>query len=305
VRRLSLFALLTALFTLLAANAPAQALTPFTVTATWSASTITLGQVTRLAGRVTPSRPGQAVRVERYYAGGWHASRLLTLNATSSYSFSWKPGAVGSYPLRVVKPAAGRYGTGISPTRTLRVNRVPAPVYPAPTPDPVGSYAGQCTIAPPPADPDAPPVDGVVENSDPRPTPVLSPTLPTPLSVTQSYAARLITLINQERTSRGLLALPRTVCADANAARWAPHMATTRTLVHQSMTTVQAELGDPLGVGENIAYDLFGPEDMVAAWMNSAVHRSNILGAGWNATGIAVSRSTDGKFWATQEFGFF
>lgn len=58
-------------------------------------------------------------------------------------------------------------------------------------------------------------------------------------------------------------------------------------------------------LGENVAMN-FPREDVVADtvknWMNSPVHRANILREN-TLTGVAVVRAADGKYYFTQIFG--
>lgn len=56
-------------------------------------------------------------------------------------------------------------------------------------------------------------------------------------------------------------------------------------------------------VGENLARGHATPEDVVAAWMDSPVHRENLLYPWWTHVGIAVHTApTGGPWWAADYF---
>jgi uncharacterized protein YkwD len=54
---------------------------------------------------------------------------------------------------------------------------------------------------------------------------------------------------------------------------------------------------------ENIAWGYSTPTAVVNAWMNSPVHRTNLLNCASKAVGVGVARKADGTAYWTQDFG--
>jgi uncharacterized protein YkwD len=54
---------------------------------------------------------------------------------------------------------------------------------------------------------------------------------------------------------------------------------------------------------ENIAWGYSTPTAVVTAWMNSTVHRTNLLNCSYRAVGVGVARKADGTPYWTQDFG--
>jgi uncharacterized protein YkwD len=54
---------------------------------------------------------------------------------------------------------------------------------------------------------------------------------------------------------------------------------------------------------ENIAWGYRIANDVVTAWMNSTVHRTNLLNCANRAVGVGVARKADGTPYWTQDFG--
>ena len=141
----------------------------------------------------------------------------------------------------------------------------------------------------------------------PHPTPTAAPTVtptPTPApsgSVSDAYEARILVLVNAERTSRGLSPLTASSCADGYAESWAPVIQRNGALSHQSLgpilTTCHASTA-----GENVAYGNVTADEMMTMWMNSAGHRANILNPGFTAIGIAAVTDSSGRWYGVQDF---
>ncbi len=137
---------------------------------------------------------------------------------------------------------------------------------------------------------------------DPNPPPERNCPWNPPDAVTQTILNR----VNWDRGMNGENGLNWNATLACNARDHANWMAGTGQLVHQDLNSV---IHDPLYVnyaslGENI---LVGPNSMDGntmynAWWNSPGHRANILGW-YDAIGIAVLRTLDGRTWAVQEFG--
>ena len=117
-----------------------------------------------------------------------------------------------------------------------------------------------------------------------------------------AYEARVVQLVNAERTSRGLRPVAVSACADRYAEAWGVHLAGVRTLVHRS------DLGSMLGacsasaVAENIAYGAVSADQLVGMWMASEGHRTNILNPAYTHVGTGATRTADGTVWSAQNF---
>src|SRR5262249_42726718 len=80
------------------------------------------------------------------------------------------------------------------------------------------------------------------------------------------------------------------------------------TLVGTLMPTVSSRLdtagyGNYTAWGENIAYGYQTAQEVFRAWMNSPVHRANILSATFNEIGVSLAVDAHGVIFWTQEFG--
>jgi uncharacterized protein YkwD len=122
-----------------------------------------------------------------------------------------------------------------------------------------------------------------------------------------AYTSSLFQAINQDRAANGLPALGWNSTLAGSASGWAQQMASAETLYHQNLTAL---ISSPAyagfsTLGENIleAPSTYSASQMEAAWMASSPHRANILSGGFTVVGIAYSRGSDGRLWATQEFG--
>lgn len=117
-----------------------------------------------------------------------------------------------------------------------------------------------------------------------------------------AYEARVVQLVNAERTRRGLHPVVVSACADRYAEAWGVHLAGVRTLVHRT------DLGSMLGacsataVAENIAYGAVSADQLVGMWMASEGHRTNILDPAYTHVGTGATRTSDGTVWAAQNF---
>lgn len=122
-----------------------------------------------------------------------------------------------------------------------------------------------------------------------------------PRPPTVSYADRVLTLTNAQRTSRGLRALAFSSCADRFADTWAGTLAGTGTLAHQPLTPILTTCR-ATGVGENVAYGNVTPEQLVTMWMNSSGHRANILKSSFTHIGIGAVTASGGRVYGVQVF---
>lgn len=119
----------------------------------------------------------------------------------------------------------------------------------------------------------------------------------------RAYAERVLELVNAERSSRSLPLLTWSEAAATAAYGHAVDMDVRNYFDHDSPDGESP--GDRLaaagaggrGWGENIARGQGSPEAVMAAWMNSPGHRSNILHASFRSLGVGVHVATDGPWW--------
>jgi uncharacterized protein YkwD len=122
---------------------------------------------------------------------------------------------------------------------------------------------------------------------------------------TSGYASRLLSLVNDARTSHGLPALRTASGTTTVAAGWTSHLASAQGLSHNPDLRHQIEThGSPdWGIyGENVGqgYSL-DPEGLFRAYMQSPEHRANILEGSYRYVGVAVV-FTGKTAWNTFDF---
>ena len=127
--------------------------------------------------------------------------------------------------------------------------------------------------------------------------------------------ARVLSLVNDLRSERGLKPLERERRLDAAAEYFGGYMASAGRLEHD------ADGGTPAGrvknrgyaycvISENIAYEYssrgFTAERLARAlvdgWRDSPTHRDNILDPDVTQTGLGIARSDRGEYYAAQLF---
>lgn len=126
-----------------------------------------------------------------------------------------------------------------------------------------------------------------------------------------AVVARILELVNQERTARGLGALTLNPILSKMAEDYACEMIAGGFFEHVSPFTRKGPGQRAidhgyvfLAVGENLAGGQRTPEQAMTEWMNSTNgHRENILQSQWREIGIAVRTGGQfGVYWV-QEFG--
>lgn len=120
-----------------------------------------------------------------------------------------------------------------------------------------------------------------------------------------AYERQVVRLVNAERAANGLdsLRLDETLCAcarvksqDMHDAGYFSHNSPTYGTPFSMMRTLGVSYTH---AGENIAMGYAAPDAVVAAWMQSASHRANILSASYRTLGVGYV--ADGGYW-TQWF---
>jgi hypothetical protein len=103
---------------------PAQAgpvRTPYRVSADLQPSAVLVGHRATVTGRVRPRASGDTVKLQVSADGRWHTVATAALGGRSTYAAAYEPPGVGTYLLRVRKPAGGGHRRGTSRTVTLTV----------------------------------------------------------------------------------------------------------------------------------------------------------------------------------------
>ncbi|AJY75722.1 CAP domain-containing protein [Paenibacillus beijingensis] len=108
-----------------------------------------------------------------------------------------------------------------------------------------------------------------------------------------SFAAEVVTLVNQERAKQGLNALKSDALLDKVALAKAKDMYDNNYFDHNSPTygspfDMMRQFGVKFSyAGENIAKGQRSPQEVMNGWMNSPGHRANILSTNFNKIGVA------------------
>ena len=123
-----------------------------------------------------------------------------------------------------------------------------------------------------------------------------------------SLEDEVISLVNAERTKRGLQPLAKNWELCRVARYKSQDMATRGYFAHNSPTYGSPfDMMEDFGLrftaaAENIAYGQRTPSEVMNAWMNSAGHRSNILSGNVSEIGVGVAKRSDGVLFWTQMF---
>jgi uncharacterized protein YkwD len=170
--------------------------------------------------------------------------------------------------------------------------------------EPGGSApASPAPQAPAPAKPAAP-KPAAPKPAAPKPT--ASPSTPASSAPATGAVARVVQLVNSERSKAGCS--PVTVNAKLTKAAQdhSKDMA-----AHRNMSHTGSDGSDPGAritragynwstYGENVAYGYETPEKVMAGWMSSPGHKKNILNCGFKEIGVGLAQP--GNYW-TQDFG--
>ena len=110
-----------------AAAAPAAPVAPVAPVAThYRVSTdvqptvVLVGRGATVSGGVRPRAPGAAVKLQVLVDSRWRTVAVATLGSRSGYVVTYTPAAVGTYQLRVRKPADSGHRRGTSRMVTLK-----------------------------------------------------------------------------------------------------------------------------------------------------------------------------------------
>jgi uncharacterized protein YkwD len=137
-----------------------------------------------------------------------------------------------------------------------------------------------------------------VTSTTARPTPTTVRPTTTQPPAAGNTAADVLALLNRDRTSNGLPALPVRADAQSKAQAWAEKLAADGRLSHSNLGQGLTQCYS--GVGENVA---MAPSVTYAEQilMDDPPHRANILGTKWTAVGVGAAR-TNGGYMVVQVF---
>lgn len=83
---------------------PASAATTPSLTVARRPAQLSLGHTFLISGAVRPFHPGEAVTLQQFYAGAWHAVSTPKVDSKGTYLFSVKAAKTGIYTYRVAVP---------------------------------------------------------------------------------------------------------------------------------------------------------------------------------------------------------
>lgn len=124
------------------------------------------------------------------------------------------------------------------------------------------------------------------------------------------WRAEVLSLLNRQRTQRGLDPVTTNATLEAQASQYACEMVFYRFFAHVNPAT-----GSTLGkraeefgydywiIGENLAAGQRTPAEVMADWMSSPCHRENILNPAFTEVGIGIRYGGEYGYYWVQEFG--
>ncbi|MFJ5151562.1 CAP domain-containing protein [Streptomyces sp. NPDC088353] len=157
-----------------------------------------------------------------------------------------------------------------------------------------------------PSQPSAPETAAPAEPSAPEASAPAEPSASNDTSPSSGATARVVELVNAERSKVGCSALTVNEKLTKAAQAHSEDMA-----AHQNMSHTGSDGSAPgdritragyswQTYGENVAYGYATPEQVMAGWMSSAGHKANILNCSFKEIGVGLAQP--GNYW-TQEFG--
>ncbi|MFD9970699.1 CAP domain-containing protein [Streptomyces sp. NPDC059011] len=166
----------------------------------------------------------------------------------------------------------------------------PAPQAPAPAKPSAPKPAAPKPAAPKPA----------------APKPAASPSTPASSAPASGDVARVVELVNSERSKAGCSPVKVNAKLTKAAQDHSKDMA-----AHRNMSHTGSDGSDPGAritragynwstYGENVAYGYETPEKVMAGWMSSPGHKKNILNCEFKEIGVGLAQP--GNYW-TQDFG--
>jgi uncharacterized protein YkwD len=173
------------------------------------------------------------------------------------------------------------------------------------TPLTTAPKAGTTTAPSAPSTPSAPKTSAE-KTSAPKSTATASPSTPASTTPASGNVARIVELVNNERSKAGCSPVALNATLSKAAQAHSEDMAS-----HQNMSHTGSDGSNPgdritragytwSTYGENVAYGYSTPEQVMAGWMSSAGHKANILNCSFKEIGVGLAQPND--YW-TQDFG--
>ena len=122
-----------------------------------------------------------------------------------------------------------------------------------------------------------------------------------------TYADTVLTKVNELRASLGLQPVTRYQELDVVAQEWSEHQASTNTMEHRPDFTSAYPSGWTTG-SENVAWRTDGGDVgalIFDQWLNSPGHYQNMVNPDVNSIGIGFAQTSDGRWYATQNFAAY
>ncbi|MFE4415505.1 CAP domain-containing protein [Streptomyces sp. NPDC056821] len=157
-----------------------------------------------------------------------------------------------------------------------------------------------------PSQPSAPDTAAPAAPSAPDTAAPAAPSASKDTGTSSGPTARVVELVNAERSKAGCSALTVNAKLTKAAQAHSEDMAAHRNMSHTGSDG--SNPGDRItragyswqSYGENVAYGYATPEQVMAGWMSSAGHKANILNCSFKEIGVGLAQP--GNYW-TQEFG--
>ena len=123
------------------------------------------------------------------------------------------------------------------------------------------------------------------------------------LTAAEKYANSAFRATNVQRAEHDLTQLDRHKCLRRMAVVHAKRMAEAEEISHQDLTKVLGRC-NMQSVGENVAVGYkTGKATVNQGWMNSPLHKANIVNPAWRKMGIGARKGEDGRWYVCQLFG--
>lgn len=200
-------------------------------------------------------------------------------------------------------PASTAAATPAEPASTTAA----APAEPASTaPAAPTRHAWTAPSAPASAAPSTPPAPASTAPAAPTTPAAGTPSAPSSAAPASGDVARIVTLVNSERSKVGCSPVTLNAKLSKAAQDHSADMAS-----HKNMSHTGSDGSDPgaritragyiwSSYGENVAYGYSTPEQVMAGWMSSPGHKRNILDCGFKEIGVGLAQPN--SYW-TQDFG--
>ena len=197
----------------------------------------------------------------------------------------------------------------VAPTTAPTIAPTTIPTAPLPTAAPTTAPSIVPTTVPlPTVEPTTAPLPTAAPTTVPKVAPTAAPTVTPDIntSTAHRYGVRITELVNEHRVAAGLKKVEYSAelskPAQVRAAEIQKSFAHTRP-DGRYFSSILTDFGIPFrSCGENIAWGQKSPEEVVAAWMNSAGHRANILNSGYTKLGVGYEQNERGVNYFTQLF---